>query len=224
MKSMFRIALAALLAYGFMGLSHFTVANAQTATSPTLQGSVPKGKPFRYLHSRIDALQQQIDALIGHVDSLREWQEQAQEALLILQEDTAANKAAIALLESEIANVSSLVETKQDIISGTCPDGQYVYEISQGPAELVCRADMGANGLIVETVMVSNSIPANSSEVVTAECSTGAIPMGGSYEAAPGLEITSSGIEGNGFAVNVANTTVDGLLLNVTATCVGIAP
>ena len=214
MKSQFKrsIAATALVAFGAVGLAEAVFA-----------GDVPNGRPFQYLHRRIDALQVQIDALIGDVNNLKEWRIAAEEALRTLREDVDANKEAIALLEAELANVKSILETKQDILTGDCPEGQLVAGISQNPATLVCRADMGASGLALETVMVAVSVPANDSRVVSAECADGTVVMGGSHEAGPGLDITSSAIDGNGFTVDAANTTVDAINLNVTATCLGVA-
>jgi len=224
MKKFSKIAVIGLLASGFLGFAHTSTVIAAPKSSPTLKGSLPKGKPFQYLNARIDSLQAQINKLIGQVSSLEAWQAKAEAALITLQKNTADNAAAIALLTSELDNIKSILDTKQDIITGTCPDGQYVYEISQSPSTLICRADLGANGLTAFTVQTTQEIAANSSAVVAAECPTGSVPSGGSYEATPGLTITASGIANNGYSVDAANTTGAALTLNVTGTCVGVAP
>ena len=123
-----------------------------------------------------------------------------------------------------IAAVKTTLETKQDIISGTCPEGQYVYEIDAETSTLVCRADLGAKGLIVSTVLKTEQIPAVSSAVdVLAECPAGSVPTGGSAQATPELQITEEGIVTNGYSATVANPTDAALTLNVTAICLGVA-
>ena len=227
MKKLSRVAASALLVSGLLAFAQPAVVMAApkaSSKSPTNQGATPRGKPFVALNSRIDALQAQIDGLIGQFTSVEEWMTDAQAALDKLELDTAANAAAIALLESELAAVKATLDTKQNIISGTCPDGQYVYEIDAATSTLVCRADLGANGLAVSTVLKTEDIPAQSSDVgVLAECPAGSVPTGGSADAASGLEIAAQGIVANGYSVTVANPTAAALPLNVTATCLGVA-
>lgn len=226
MKMLSRIAASGLLVSGLLAFAHPAVVMAAPKTSSkslSNQGATPRGKPFVALNSRIDALQVQVDTLIGQYSSLEEWMTDAQAALETLQQNTAANAAAIALLESEIAAVKTTLETKQDIISGTCPDGQYVYEIDAETSTLVCRADLGAKGLIVSTVLKTEQIPAVSAVDVLAECPAGSVPTGGSAQATPELQITEEGIVTNGYSATVANPTDAALTLNVTAICLGVA-
>lgn len=226
MKMLSRIAASGLLVSGLLAFAHPAVVMAAPKTSSkslSNQGATPRGKPFVALNSRIDALQVQVDTLIGQYSSLEEWMTDAQAALETLQQNTAANAAAIALLESEIAAVKTTLETKQDIISGTCPEGQYVYEIDAETSTLVCRADLGAKGLIVSTVLKTEQIPAVSAVDVLAECPAGSVPTGGSAQATPELQITEEGIVTNGYSATVANPTDAALTLNVTAICLGVA-
>lgn len=226
MKMLSRIAASGLLVSGLLAFAHPAVVMAAPKTSSkslSNQGATPRGKPFVALNSRIDALQMQVDTLIGQYSSLEEWMTDAQAALETLQQNTAANAAAIALLESEIAAVKTTLETKQDIISGTCPEGQYVYEIDAETSTLVCRADLGAKGLIVSTVLKTEQIPAESAVDVLAECPAGSVPTGGSAQATPELQITEEGIVTNGYSATVANPTDAALTLNVTAICLGVA-
>lgn len=227
MKKLSRIAAAGFLVSGLLAFAQPAVVMAApkaSSKSPTNQGATPRGKPFVALNSRIDALQAQVDTLIGQFSSLEEWMTDAQSALETLQKNTAANAAAIALLESEIAAVKATLDTKQDIISGACPDGQYVYAIDAATSTLVCRADLGANGLAVSTVLKTEEIPALSSAVdVLAECPAGSVPTGGSAEEVPDLEIADEGIVPNGYSATVANPTEAALTLNVTAICLGVA-
>ena len=226
MKMLSRIAASGLLVSGLLAFAHPAVVMAAPKTnskSLSNQGATPRGKPFVALNSRIDALQVQVDTLIGQYSSLEEWMTDAQAALETLQQNTAANAAAIALLTSEIAAVKTTLETKQDIISGTCPEGQYVYEIDAETSTLVCRADLGAKGLIVSTVLKTEQIPAESAVDVLAECPAGSVPTGGSAQATPELQITEEGIVTNGYSATVANPTDAALTLNVTAICLGVA-
>lgn len=229
MKTLPKFLVSGLLLSGLIALAHPAAAlgsqkSNSRSNSPTSQGSLPKGKPFQYLNSRIDALQTQIDRLIGQVSTLEEWQASAEEALSTLMKNSTGNAEAIALLEAEIESIKSILATKQDIITGTCPPGQHVYEISASPATLLCSADLGSNGLAAFTVQVSTEIPAAESAVVAAECPDGSVPTGGSYEAALGLEVTSAGIADNGYEVAAANPTAGALTMNVTGTCLGLAP
>jgi len=228
MKMLSRIAASGLLVSGLLAFAHPAVVMAAPKTSSkslSNQGATPRGKPFVALNSRIDALQMQVDTLIGQYSSVEEWMTDAQAALETLQQNTAANAAAIALLTSEIAAVKTTLETKQDIISGTCPEGQYVYEIDAETSTLVCRADLGAKGLIVSTVLKTEQIPAESAVDVLAECPAGSVPTGGSAQATPELQITEEGIVTNGYSASVANTNTEAAAtLNVTAICLGVAP
>lgn len=228
MKMLSRIAASGLLVSGLLAFAHPAVVMAAPKTSSkslSNQGATPRGKPFVALNSRIDALQMQVDTLIGQYSSVEEWMTDAQAALETLQQNTAANAAAIALLTSEIAAVKTTLETKQDIISGTCPEGQYVYEIDAETSTLVCRADLGAKGLIVSTVLKTEQIPAVSAVDVLAECPAGSVPTGGSAQATPELQITEEGIVTNGYSASVANTNTEAAAtLNVTAICLGVAP
>lgn len=227
MKMLSRIAASGLLVSGLLAFAHPAVVMAAPKTSSkslSNQGATPRGKPFVALNSRIDALQMQVDTLIGQYSSVEEWMTDAQAALETLQQNTAANAAAIALLTSEIAAVKTTLETKQDIISGTCPEGQYVYEIDAETSTLVCRADLGAKGLIVSTVLKTEQIPAESAVDVLAECPAGSVPTGGSAQATPELQITEEGIVTNGYSASVANTNTEAAAtLNVTAICLGVA-
>ncbi len=226
MKKLSRFAASALLVSGMLALAQpAAVMAAPKAASKSLtnQGATPRGKPFVALNSRMDALQLQIDTLIGQFGSLEEWMTDAQAALDKLELDTVANADAIALLQSQLAAVEKALASKQDIISGTCPDGQYVYEIDAATSTLVCRADLGANGLAVLTASITSDIAAGTSAEVLAECPSGSVPTGGSADEVSGLDIASQGLVDNGYAVSAANTTEANLSLNVTATCLGVA-
>lgn len=196
---------------------------ASAAPKKSSGNALPNGKPFQYLNNRIDSLQSQINLLIGRVDSLEGWQIRAEAALLKLEQQAAANAEAIALLQSEIDDIKLILATKQDIIDQSCPDNQFAYQVLSGPGVLVCRADVGANGLKAYTVEVAQDIPDATSADVVAQCPDGTVAMGGSYNSAPNLTITSAGLANNSYSVSVANTSGTRLPLTVTATCLGIA-
>lgn len=218
------IAASSLLAFGFSSsaLAAPTKAATTSSASTTLKGSLPNGKPFQYLNSRIDALQAQIDLLIGRVTSLEDWQVKAQLALDKLELNVAKNAAAIALLEGQIADIKAILDTKQDIINGECPQNQYLYKVSPTDG-LVCRADVGANGLTVLTVEQVGKVDPAATAEVTAKCTAGSA-TGGSFNAAPGLIVNSSGITPDGYKVSATNPTLLPLDVIVTATCVAVNP
>jgi hypothetical protein len=186
----------------------------------TAKPVLPKGKPFQYLNSR-------IDLLIGRVDDLEAWRTSAEATLAKLELNTAANAAAIAILELRIQAAEEILATKQDIIEGECPAGQAAVSVAQAtdttPATLVCSASVGANGLSVSTVEVYQDIAPTSNADVIAVCPAGTVPMGGSYMAGAGLTVVSTDIVDTGYKVTVGNesTTITSSI-TVTAKCLGI--
>jgi hypothetical protein len=222
MKRLEKITGISLALAGILAFTQPSICLAKPKSSPTQNGSLPQGKPFQYLNSRIDSLQGQLNTLIGQVSNLEAWRVKAELVMLKLRQNTVKNAKAIALLESEIENINTLLDTKQDIIDGQCPDNQYVYKITNSPAGLVCRADIGANGLAVLTVKTSYEIAANALPIFSSQCPTGSVVSGGSYDASPALTINSAGIVENGYEVNVANTSGTLQTLNITATCLAV--
>lgn len=189
----------------------------------TMKGSLPKGKPFQYLNDRIDSLEATLNLLIGRVSSLEDWQARAQVVLDKLERDVVKNSAAIALLQAQIQDVNDILSTKQDIIDGECPDNQYLYKVSPTDG-LVCRSDIGSNGLAVLTVEFFADIATSSTADVAAICPTGSVPTGGSYNAAPEQTVNSASITATGYNVNVTNSTTFSLPISVTATCLAVNP
>jgi hypothetical protein len=186
--------------------------------SNTQPGPLPQGRPFQYLNSRIDALQAQINQLIGQVYSLEAWEAEAKIVLTQLQANTTANAASIALLTGEIKNIQSILATKQDIISSQCPSGQYVSSISQ--STVICRADSAQP--TVYTVFTYKNISSNATDILTAACPPASAVTGGSHQSA-NLQINSEGIDAvnNGWSVNATNLTTGSLPLISIATCTG---
>jgi len=228
MKKLSRIAVSGLVVSSFLAFAQpMTAVAAPKAVSPksstTNKGTTPNGKPFQYLNARIDALQAQVDTLIGKVANIEQWQAGAQAALDTLQADSATNAAAIAVLQGEMAAVQAALDTKQDIITGSCPDGQFVYEIGQSPATLICRADVGVKGLSVYTSEATQDVEVNSTLTLAADCPAGTVPTGGSFVAAPDLTDVSASITATGYSVTATNLTELAQPLVVTATCLGVA-
>lgn len=221
------IAASSLLALGFSSnvFASPKSTDSSKSVSTTQKGSLPKGKPFQYLNSRIDSLQAQIDILIGRVNSLEDWQVKAQKALDKLQRDVTKNATLIALLQGQIADINDILKTKQDIIDGECPANQYLYKVSPTDG-LVCRSDLGSNGLAVLTVKNTADVAAAATVDVNALCPTGSTPTGGSFNAAPALTINSAGItqNGDGYTVNLSNSTAATLPVSVTAICLAVNP
>jgi hypothetical protein len=222
MKRSTKIAAISLVLFSSLAFILPTTSFAAPKPSPTQKGSLPHGKPFQYLNSRIDSLQTQLNFLVGRVDGLEAWQFKAELVLLQLQQHSAQNAAAIALLGSEIENIKLILQTKQDIIDQVCPLGQHVSGISGSLTSLICGSDVGANGLALLTVKNTNQVAAQSAAILRSQCPVGTVVTGGSFEASPGLTVNSAGIVDTGYEVNVANTSDALQTLNITATCLAI--
>lgn len=204
------------------GFSTTVFAGPKTANF-TMKGALPNGKPFQYLNDRIDSLEAQLNLLIGRVSSLEDWQSRAQAVLDKLQLDVVRNAAAIALLQAQLQDVRDILDTKQNIIDGQCPANQYLYKISPTDG-LVCRSDVGANGLAMLAVEVYADVAASSTVDVAASCPAGSVPTGGSYNAAPEQTVNSAVITSGGYNVNVTNSTAISLPITVKATCLVLNP
>jgi hypothetical protein len=191
----------------------FAAPKANNAAS----SSLPPGKPFKYLNSRIDTLQAQINTLIGQVGSLEDWEAEAKIVLTQLQANTATNATKIALLTGEIKNIQSILATKQDIISSQCPAGQYVSSISQ--STVICRVDSVQPA--VYTVFTYKNIASNTNDTITAICPPATAVTGGSNQSVNLLITEGIDLLNNGWKVNATNLTTGSLPLISIATCIG---
>ncbi len=139
---------------------------AKGGNSTTNQGSTPNGKPFQFMQSQMEALRAEIEALIGDVDSLEDWLIGAEAAILTLEEQTTGlqtqidsndgdivslqtqidhNLELIGSLENEINQINEAMATHQTILSGQCPNGEYLqYVFPNG--NIACAADQQGSG------------------------------------------------------------------------------
>jgi len=202
----------------------------------------------------IDLLQAQIDSLFSSVASLEDRVTLTEQSIADLQAQAEslqaqikANDGDIAYLESqlkatnvmlykmqkELAQLERVVALKQDIVTGHCPDGQYLKAINpDGSVE--CAVDVGAGGIAKSTVYRHITLkecfcvfdcdpcPTNGSGTVTASCPAGTTVSGGGFTAGPWIDVSNSRASGNGWAVSGAVAPIyvfTGSELVASATC-----
>lgn len=153
--------------------------------------SLPQGKPFVQLQTSINALQAQINDLVGSVNSIEERMASLNGAVVTLQEDStnmqsqidnlmndtkdnsaqidtlltqvAQNSYLIGEMEKQVASIETALQTKQNIIDGTCPEGTTVIGFD-GNSELICSTSSENTGFKKISVTAMGTISADSIE------------------------------------------------------------
>lgn len=187
------------------------------AASTTNKGSTPNGKPFQYVQTQVVSLQGQIDTLVGQVSSLEERMSASEQALVALKQEAASlqeqiyandgditqlqvqlanNTALIATLETQIANMHDLLALKQNVIDGTCPEGESIRQVNED-GSVACEVDdSGATGISAVTVYKYGGVVQH----MYTNCPTGYIVTGGGNSTTLGA--MSSYPQGNGWYVD----------------------
>ncbi len=110
------------------------------------EGSSPNGKPFVHLQSQIDALQVEMESLIGEANSMGERLSNAESALFDLMDDVDANEALIVMLNTEIGNLTTAIAEKQDVINAYCGPDEAVTAINGG--SITCETLSSGGGAL----------------------------------------------------------------------------
>jgi len=182
--------------------------------------ALPNGKPFVEVDGRlievegaVISLQDQVKTLIGDVSSLEEslaahktvlsqlltdfddLQNQVSTTDADLQDQITNIEGLIGVVQDSIDELKNQLALKQNIINGTCPEGQAVVEITP-EGGLVCQLSGGDAGLF-NTITLTSTVTFYSrvySYYVDLRC-PGTHPMviGGGYEAPSQVRILSSG-------------------------------
>lgn len=213
------------------------------------------GNPFTSIKAETTELFAHIDSLYASVNSLEERVTIAEENIadleataVDLQQQILANDGDIETLEAELKitnqtiyklqmdlkQLQSLIEMKQDIIQGKCPNGEYLAEI-RPDGSIVCRQDVGAKGITRFSVYTeeylkdclcwpgqSCSCPNRPSGTIRATCPANSTAIGGGHTADASVNVTFSGIRGNSWEVDAGLYPLflyGGGWVRVTATC-----
>lgn len=190
--------------------------------------ALPPGKPFVEIdgdivavQSELEALQDQIDLLVVDVTSLEDQVTALQNGLADLQVDVVANADAIALIEIRLAQAEADLLLKQNIVSGTCPDGQAMVSVNVGVNDgyIVC-ADTGAS-IDLAYVSAYSFSPPSGSPYATANCPAGYQVTGGGVSWVGGVASFSPVGGGTGFTGRgLAGSGAGFALMIVNAICI----
>lgn len=137
-------------------------------------GSTPNGRPFQ-------ALQDQIDSLIGDVTTLEEAIAAVESEIDDLEDAVGDNGDLIAALQAEIVRINEELAQKQDFIDGKCEVGSSIRQINDD-GSVVCEFfDVASN--ISRVYVKAKGQPAGYDQqtLARAYCPTGYTLTGGGY-------------------------------------------
>jgi len=211
----------------------FTLTTA-SAAQPQEQGT--NGNPYKTTHGNpFVAIKAETTELFASVSSLEERMTIAEQNIVTLQQKAAdlqqqilSNDGDITTLKAELADTNmkiyqlqidlkqlkNVVATKQNIIQGKCPAGEYISQI-RPDGSIVCEADAGATGIHRVSVYngeylqgclcipgLSCSCSTRPSGTISATCPSGSTAMSGSYTADLSVNVTASELRGNSWSVD----------------------
>jgi TolA-binding protein len=106
-----------------------------------------------------------------------------------LQEQIDNNSALIGLLQASVNNLTALLETKQNLINGTCPNGTAVQQIQSDGSFVCANVSGGGNSTIYSGIVIQIEYGTGSYNLdVDVTCPHGAA-SGMGYMLGPGVEV-----------------------------------
>ncbi len=187
--------------------------------------TLPKGKPFQAIQSSLDSLQSQVDALVGdNINSVEERLVALENAVVTLDANVADNLALINLMQAEIDSLAEALSLKQNIINGTCPNGQAIVSINSD-GSISCATVGSSNDTIQRTTSYNVVEIFSFTHQTGVMCSSGYTLAGGGYKTVINSGITiheNRPATTNGWvmSVNLTNPTEGSELLTIYANCI----
>jgi cell division protein FtsB len=138
-----------------------------------------------------------------------------------LQDQIDNNMAMIGALETEIGVINEILDEKLRVVSGSCPEGEAVIEIT-ADGSVVCGVVVGGGDAAIEMVRVSRfdyQAPSSYLEV-EAICPAGYSITGGGFLAYPHGGVIGSLSVGNAWKVHIDNKTESVLYSFAYANCI----
>jgi len=219
----------------------------ESANSAQTTAVQPAGKPFQQIYSQIDALQQQVDELVGQVDSLEGLVLGFQDAITALEEanvelqrqidtnsgdvealkaEVNANSTMINQLESKIESLNTALQFKQNVVNGTCPEGEAMSQVNPD-GSVVCKVVSGQGGSEdpnIFRIYQTTYVPKYTTKTVSVSCPVGSTITGGgaklSYTSitSPKADLAGTMVEGNSVTATV-ETASTWNYINIYAIC-----
>jgi len=183
--------------------------------SATLASNATNSKgysPFVEIQGNISNLEDQVNDFIGRADNVDQLILNIQTAIDMLiissadlQEEVGDNTELIEALENELASIEAALATKQNILNGVCPAGQFLVQINPD-GSIVCQVAGGSGASPMKTIVTATSSTTKSGFDIVATCpADGSIVVGGgTYVTRPDfLRFQASG-PANSVSISVA--------------------